>query len=274
MTIMITGATGAVGRPLVTHLVNQGERVRATSRKPQQAGLPPQVDVVFADPPEFGAEVFDGVDRMLVFPFEQGVDELITAAVAAGVERFVVFSSLAAAGELPRDVASVSYTHHRAVERAVTSRTDNWTILRPGTFAGNLLSWAWPIKAGAPIRAPYVHSAQPPIHEADIADAAAVALTEDGHRGRIYPLTGPQSLTRIEQVAAIGAGIGRDLRLVEISPEEFQADVAQFLPESIIAMLLTYWQETVDVPDPVRPGTGGRTLEQWARDHRADFEPA
>lgn len=243
MTILITGATGAVGRNLTHALASLGEPVRAVSRKPQQAGLPDGVQVVGADltaASALTADLFDGVDRMFVFPVDHGVDDLVAAAVAGGVRRFVVLSSLAAAGEFPRDIGSASHTHHRAVEQAVTARTDAWTILRPGTFANNLLSWAWPIKAGTPIRAPFIHSAQAPIHEADVADAAAAALLGDRHLGRIYPLTGPQSLTRIDQVAAISAGIGRDIPLVEISPDEFRADVAPFIPEDIIAMLLNY----------------------------------
>ncbi len=266
MTILITGATGAVGRHLVAALVDRGEPVRAVSRKPDEANLPAGVEV--AAPGR--ADLYDGVDRMFVFPFEDGVDEWIGAAVAAGVGRFVVLSSLAAAGEFPRDIGSASYTHHRAVEQAVTSRTGDWTILRPGTYANNLLAWAWPIRSGAPVRAPYLRSAQAPIHEADIADAAAAALTEDGHRGRIHPLTGPQSLTRIEQVAAIGAAIGREIPLVEISPDEFRAEVGQLVPEPIVAMLLDYWFDTLTEPDRVR-GHAHRTLEEWARDHRADF---
>ncbi|SNY47483.1 NAD(P)H-binding protein [Paractinoplanes atraurantiacus] len=278
MTILVTGATGAVGRNLTSALASAGEQVRAVSRQPREAGLPKGVEVVGADltaSSALTADLFDGVDRMFVFPIDHGVDDLVAAAVTGGVRRFVVLSSLAAAGEFARDIGSASHTHHLAVERAVTSRTGAWTILRPGTFANNLLSWAWAIKAGMPIRAPFIHSAQAPIHEADIADAAAAALLNDGHQGRIYPLTGPQSLTRIDQVAALGAGIGRDIPLVEISPDEFRADVAQFIPEGIIAMLLNYWSDTVTEPDRVRPGvhdlTGrpGRTLEQWARDHRA-----
>ncbi|MBL7259336.1 NAD(P)H-binding protein [Paractinoplanes lichenicola] len=280
MTILVTGATGAVGRTLISALVSAGAQVRAVSRKPREAELPDGVEVVGADltvPSTLTADLFDGVDRMFVFPVDRGVAEVVAAATAAGVHRFVVMSSLAAAGEFPRDIGSASHTHHLAVEQAVTARTDDWTILRPGTFATNLLSWAWPIKAGMPVRVPYPHSAQAPIHEADIADAAAVALLRDGHEGQIYPLTGPQSLTRIDQVAAIGAAIGRDIPLEEITPAEFRADVARFIPEDIIAMLLHYWSDTVTEPDLVRPGvrdlTGrpGRTLEQWARDHRADF---
>jgi uncharacterized protein YbjT (DUF2867 family) len=273
MTTVVTGATGAVGRHLVAALLERGEPVRAVSRTPEKAALPEAAEVVGSD----AARLYDGADRMFVFPFEGGVADRIEAAVAAGVTRFVVLSSLAAAGEFPRDIGSASWAHHRAAEEAVTSRTGDWTILRPGTYANNLLSWAGTIRSGAPVRAPYIRSAQAPIHEADIADAAAAVLTGDGHRGRIHPLTGPESLTRIEQVAAIGAGIGRDLELVEITPHEFRAEAARYVPEPIIAMLLDYWSDTVTEPDRVRPGvpdlTGhpGRTLRQWASDHRAAF---
>lgn len=280
MTILITGATGAVGRRLTDNLVAEGEPVRAVSRKPAEADLPDGVDVVkadLADPGTLTPTLFDGVDRAFVFPAPGGVDDFVAAAVKNGVHRLVLLSSLAASEEYPRNVRSVSYRHHRAAEEALRSRTDEWTVLRPGTFANNLLAWAWPIRSGAPIRAPYIHSAQDPIHEADIADVAAAVLTQDGHAGKTYPLTGPQSLTKIEQVAAIGAGIGRELRLVEISPDEFRSDVADFITEDIVTMLLDYWSETVAEPDPVLPGvsrlTGrpGRTLEQWAREHRGDF---
>ncbi|GAA0560531.1 NAD(P)H-binding protein [Paractinoplanes ferrugineus] len=276
MPILVTGATGAVGRHLVDALLDGDARVRAVSRKPADARLPDGVEVVgadLADPSTITADLFDGVERMFVFPVEQGVDELVTAAIAGGVRTFVVLSSLAAAGEFPRDLGSVSNRHHAAVERAVTTRATDWTILRPGTFANNLLSWARPIKAGLPVRAPYLRSAQAPIHEADVADAAAAALLQDGHRARIYPLTGPRALTRTEQVAAVG----RDISLVEISPDEFRTDVGRFIPEDILAMLLDYWSDTVAEPDRVRSGvrelTGraGRTLRQWARDHHADF---
>lgn len=283
MTVLVTGATGAVGRNLTIALTSAGEQVRAVSRQPREARLPDGVEVVGADltaPSTLTADLFDGVDRMFVFPVDHGVEDLVAAAVAGGVHRFVVLSSLAAAGEFPRDIGSASHTHHRAVERAVTARTGAWTILRPGTFANNLLSWAWPVQAGMPIRAPFIHSSQAPIHEADIADAAAAALVRDGHHGQIHPLTGPQSLTRIDQVAAIGAGIGRDIPLTEISPDEFRADVARFIPGDIVDMLLAYWSDTVAEPDRVRTGvrdlTGrpGRTLDQWARDHRAAFTAA
>jgi len=278
MSILVTGATGAVGRHLVATLVERGADVRALTRTPGQAALPEAVDVVagdLADASTLGPDVFEGVDRAFVFP-ARGVEAFVEAAVAAGVHRFTVLSSLAAAQEFPRDRGSASQLHHSAIEVAVTGRTDAWTLLRPGTFANNLLSWAWQIRSGAPIRAPFLASAQAPIHEHDVAEAAAETLLGDDHLGDTIPMTGPEALTRAEQVATIGRALGRDIPLVEITPEEFRAETAQFIPESVMTMLLDYWSDTLTTPDrprPVTPVTGrpGRTLAEWAMDHRADF---
>ncbi|MEV6217404.1 NAD(P)H-binding protein [Nocardia sp. NPDC051833] len=278
MTILVTGATGSVGRHLIATLVARGTSVRALTRKPEDANLPESVEVVagdLADASTFGPQVFEGVDRAFVFPVD-GVDVFVEAAVAAGVHRFTVLSSLAAAMEFPRDRGSASQRHHSAVEAAVTDRTDAWTILRPGTFANNLLSWAWQIRSGAPIRAPYLGSAQAPVHEYDIAEAAAETLLSDDYIGETVVITGPQALTRTEQVTAIGAVIGREIPLVEITPDEFVSETAQFIPQPIMKMLLDYWRDTLTVPDQVRPvtsvtGRPGRTLTDWITDHRADF---
>ncbi len=165
---------------------------------------------------------------------------------------------------------------HSAVEAAVTQRTDAWTILRPGTFANDLLSWAWQIRSGAPIRAPFLASAQAPIHEYDVAEAAAESLLTDDHLGEVIAMTGPQAVTRAEQVAAIAQALDREIPVIEITPDDFRAETAQFIPEPVTEMLLDYWSDTLTTPDrprPVTPITGrpGRTLTRWAADHRADF---
>ncbi|MBJ8342061.1 NAD(P)H-binding protein [Antrihabitans sp. YC3-6] len=278
MTILVTGATGSVGRHLITTLLARGADVRAVSRKPDDAALPAGVDVVagdLADASTLGPEVFDGVDQAFVFP-AQGVDTFVAAAVSAGVHRFTVLSSLAAALEFPRDHGSASQLHHSAVEAAVTERTDAWTILRPGTFANNLLSWAWQIRTGAPIRAPFLASAQAPIHEYDVAEAAAETLLSDDYLGEVIAMTGPQAVTRTQQVAAIGNALDRKIQLIEITPDEFRSETEQFIPEPVLKMLLDYWSDTLATPDQPRPVTPvtrrpGRSLEQWATDHRADF---
>ncbi|MFT4165695.1 MAG: NAD(P)H-binding protein [Microlunatus sp.] len=275
-TVLVTGATGQVGRHLVAELLVAGASVRVLTRAPESAGLPERVDVVagsFFDLPD---SVFDGVDAAFVFPAD-GAAEFVHAAAAAGVPHLVLLSSLAAAVEHDRDRGSASQVHHAAIEAAVTGSGVSWTILRPGTFATNLLSWAQPIRYAGGVTGPYPTSAQAPIHEADVAAAAAVVLTQPGHEGRIYPMTGPEALSRTDQLAAIGAAIGRDLTFTESTPEEFRAEMTSYgVGEPIIAMLLDYWRDTVDEPDVVRStelltGRPGRTLIEWARDHAADF---
>jgi uncharacterized protein YbjT (DUF2867 family) len=280
MTILITGATGAVGRSIIDTLLAAGAPVRALTRDPDKAALPERVEAVrgdLSDPSALEATLFAGVDRAFVFPATTGVDMFVQQAVDAGVTSFVVLSSLAAAAEHRRDLGSASHSQHLAIEQAVRTRTENWTILRPGTFDNNLLSWAFAVRSGFPIRAPYLESAQAPIHEADVADVAVTALLDPAaHRQAVYPLTGPEALTRRQQIAAISNAIGREIEAVEITAEAFRTEAGAFISEGIISMLLDYWSDTVTEPDRVRsvqPITGreGRTLAEWARDHRHAF---
>ncbi|MGW3959148.1 NmrA family NAD(P)-binding protein [Amycolatopsis sp. NPDC005003] len=273
-TVLVTGATGTVGRHLVAELLAGGHRVRALTRSPGTAGLPADVELVAGDLSAPAPEgLFDGVDSAFVFP-APGVAGFVKAADT----HLVLLSSLAAALEHERDRGSASRVHHSAIEDAVRESAASWTILRPGTFAGNLLSWAQPIRHTGGVRGPYPTSAQAPIHEADVAAVAAVALTEPGHAGKHYPMTGPQALTRLEQLAAIGAAIGRQLRFTETTPDEFRTEMRSYgVGDDIISMLLRYWSDTVETPDVVRPtvqqltGRPARTLAEWARDHAADF---
>lgn len=158
----------------------------------------------------------------------------------------------------------------------MSSRTGNYALLRPGTFANNLLSWSFAIRSRLPVRGPYLDSAQPPVHEADVAEAAAHLLTHDVPKGAAYPLTGPQSLTRRQQIETIARAIGRPVEAQEISEDEFRQEFGPYLPDGIATMLLDYWRDTVTEPDTPRPleaitGRPGRSLAQWAADHKLDF---
>jgi uncharacterized protein YbjT (DUF2867 family) len=279
MTYLVTGATGPIGRSLVAQLLAAGATVRVTTRDPEKAAFGAPVEVVggnFATN-ELPAGALAGVTKAFVFPAEGGVDGFLAKAVDAGVGHLVVLSSLAAAGLHARDRGSVSNVHHSAIEHAVTASGIPATILRPGDMATNLLFWAWSIKSSGAVYGPYPTSAQAPIHEADIAAVAATALLDDAHRGKTYAMTGPEALTRANMLATIGAAIGRELAYVEITPEVFAQQMAQYMPGDVIKMLLDYWSDTVAAPDvPLRTveevtGRPARTLATWAADHRADF---
>ena len=126
---------------MVVALVHKCRKVRAVSRAQQTVALTDGVEVAG---PDLTPELFDGVDRAFVFP---------TRAPAAARDENTTKRRLPAAATRSPTPSS-SYARHRAIEQAVTSRTDEWTILRPGTFANNLLVWAGPIRAGMPVRRP------------------------------------------------------------------------------------------------------------------------
>lgn len=128
---------------------------------------------------------------------------------------------------------------------------------------------------------PYGAVARPVIHERDIAAVAARVLTSDGHGGSTYCLTGPQVLTQVEQVHAIGEAIGRALRFEEISPEAARQKMltAGWLPSTADSQLNAYAvmaTEPMLVTTTVEEiaGTPARTFREWAIDHADDFPPA
>jgi len=145
-------------------------------------------------------------------------------------------------------------------------------------FATNgLFWWAPQIRAGNIVRWPYGEAPTAPIHERDIAAVAARILCEEGHGGKDYVLTGPQSLSQFEQVKMIGEVIGRSLRFEELSPEEARRELLTLMPLPVIDMLLNAWAAAIGQPAFVTSavaditGTEARTFRDWAIDHSAEF---
>lgn len=134
--------------------------------------------------------------------------------------------------------------------------------------------WAASIRDREPVRAPYANTGLPTIHPADITSVARVVLTEPGHRGRTYALTGPEPVTARQQVEAIAAALGRDVRFMEISRQEAHAQMAAaFGDEAADAMLDVTGgdvnEELLVVRDTVSRVTGSpaRLLQQWAAEN-------
>jgi uncharacterized protein YbjT (DUF2867 family) len=274
MSYLVTGATGAIGKILVERLA-QNTRTLSRHRGNFSSGIESVEGDLTSPHPD--PAWFEGVESIFLFPAQGDLTPFLRQAIRSGVRRLVVLSSLAASLEFERDRHSPSARHHLAVEQAAKNTGLSVSVLRPGSFANNLRQWAPSIQAHKAVFGPYPDSVQAPIHEADIADCAAVLLTQPRWDGGVYALTGPQALTRREQLAAIGAALGTELIFHETTPEQFRGSVSAFLPEPIIAMLLEYWSDTELVPETVKAGvtelTGrpGRTLASWALDHKADF---
>ncbi|NUO34399.1 MAG: NAD(P)H-binding protein, partial [Dermatophilaceae bacterium] len=233
--ILVTGATGNVGRQLVNLLLQAGERVRATSRNPERAGLPDGVEVVKADlaREEDVRAALRGADRAFLLPAAGQVDGFLREAAGAGLGRVVLLSALAVTMAESGVLGSV----HAAYEQAVLGSGVPWTFLRPGAFMANDLRWAPGVRNGV-VRAPFADSATAPIDEYDIAAVAARALLDDGHEGQAYALTGPDSLTTADRVRILGEVLGRDLRLEELSPEQAREQMLAQTPAPVVDSVL------------------------------------
>ncbi|MFI1014301.1 NAD(P)H-binding protein [Streptomyces sp. NPDC020965] len=271
MTYLITGATGTVGRQIVRELLARGHSVRALTRDPASANLPADVDVVRGDltDPDSLRPALDGVTglHLLTFggpyftPLETG-PRILELAREAGVRRVTV---LHGGGASP-------------LEDAVRASDFVWTVVMPVEFMSNALEWAERVRTEDEVRAPFVDRVSAMIHEADIGAVAAVALSEDGHGGQEYLITGPQALTIKDKTETLATARSRPIRLVELSPEEAVAEWrAAGQPEDVIEFLIDVYGNTPEagrtVIDTVAKVTGrpARTFAEWAEEHADAF---
>jgi uncharacterized protein YbjT (DUF2867 family) len=286
MKILVTGATGFVGRNVVKQLLEAGVSVRALTRNPVTAGLPPEVEVVQGDltQPATLAPALEGIDRMYLFPVDETAREVVALAKQAGVRRIV-------------DLSAASVTvglHTNPVEQAVEESGLEWTHVRPAGFMANMLQiWAPSIRAERVVRYPFGEEPMNLIHEEDIAAVAVAALLAEGHNGAVYTLTGPALITVREQVRAISEALGEEVRYEEVSREqarELMKAQGGFAAETADLMLgfIDYggdeatgddgysdqdWSALMKPWPDVETVTGrpARSYAEWARDHVEDF---
>lgn len=276
---LVIGATGNIGRHVVAALRARGATVRAMSRNPAEAQLPDGVDVVRGDLTDLDTlqRALTGVDAVfLLWPFlsSDGAPGVVHA--IAGHARRVVY------------VSAVNVRDNRSpaengvwgqVEDAIRRTNLEWTFLRASGFATNTLEWAPAIRAGRPVRIPHPAAARSLIHERDIAEVAVRTLTEPGHAGAAYVLTGPTAITQEEQVRILGETAGQPGRVEQITPEQARATMLTWGDPEFVDGALSYWASLVDTPEQVTrtveeiTGTPARSFEQWARDHTDDLRP-
>ncbi|PCC71914.1 Uncharacterized conserved protein YbjT, contains NAD(P)-binding and DUF2867 domains [Nannocystis exedens] len=272
MLVVVTGATGKVGRPLVEALLAAGHRVRALTRDPRRARLPAGVEVVGGDlgASESLREVFAGAEAVHLITFHgddfaplTNGEEIAALLREAGVRRVTVLK-----GDVSRS----------PLEEAIVASGLEWTLLAPVEFMANTLEWAEAIRKDGVVREGFAAMKSALVHEADIAAVAATALTSEGHAGHEYLITGPEALTPAERVQILGEVLGRPLEFVELSDEEVIAgwraagfgdgDIAFFFkmrtapPAAGYTALPTVEQVT---------GRPARAFAQWVREHAGAF---
>ncbi|WP_435590188.1 NAD(P)H-binding protein [Nocardia sp. bgisy118] len=279
--IVVTGATGNIGRSLVPLLAAAGAQVTAVSRGIGDVALPEGVRRVagdLGDPASLSPALAGAEALFLLITGEQLIagpepEEVLGVVAAAGVRRVVFVSSL---GTQTRPEAA-GYDRIRAYENAIRASDVEWTILRPGGFFSNTYAWAESVRAESVVAAPFGSVGLPSVDPADIAAVAAAALRDDGHAGRIYTLTGPALSTPREQATALGAALGTEVRFVELTPAQAREGMLRFMPEAVADHTL----EILGAPTPgellISPdieevlGRPAGTYAEWAERNRAVF---
>jgi uncharacterized protein YbjT (DUF2867 family) len=274
--ILVTGASGTIGSQVVQLLTERGVPFRAMSRNPTPA-LPNPVRADFDDAVSL-AEALADVDTVFLVtvpptPSTAHDEALLTAARASGVTKIVKLSAIGSGEQFEGTVVGA---WHQAAEQAIEDSGLTWTMLRPPSFASNVLQYRDLINTGEPIPNMLGPAKQPIIDPRDVAAVAVEALLNDAHNGRRYDLTGPELLTFADQAAILERVLGRPIKVVDVDAQA-QLEAAGMPPEAVAAVTtgITWARAggaayTTDHVSHIL-GRPASTFEQWATTHQATF---
>src|SRR6202020_850268 len=187
-----TGATGNVGRPLVSELAAAGARVRAVTRSPETAG-----STAGAEAAGSAFDALPGASAVFLNSRALGHDlaNVVAAAARSGVTKLVALSAIHADDDFARQPSRFRGDRNKEVEQLAVDSGLAWVSVRPAVFVSNFVGmWSAQIRAGDVVGGPYAEASSAPIVEADIAAVAARAFLTDELVGQRIPLTGPQAV--------------------------------------------------------------------------------
>ncbi|MCF0055961.1 SDR family oxidoreductase [Dyadobacter sp. CY356] len=285
--ILITGATGNVGKELVKYLATKEVPFRAMVRsmdrsKDLESITLPGVEIIkgdFNDPESLENEI-KGIEKAFLLTnsselAEQQQTAFVMAAARAGVKHIVKLSQWAADVNSP--VRFLRY--HAVIENLIKESGMAYTFLRPNLFMQGLLGFRETIIRQNQFFGAIGDSRISMVHTSDIAAAAGEALTSSAHEGKVYDLTGPESLTHYEMAEKLSAALGRQIEFVDITPND--------LKQTLLYVGFTEWQaeglvedyahyklgEAAEVKSGVREATGkqARSFDFFVNEYASQF---
>ncbi|XCM33975.1 NAD(P)H-binding protein [Streptomyces parvus] len=278
--ILVTGATGAVGREVAALLAAAGP-VRILARRPDRVTVRGDgVEVVegaYGDSPALD-RALRGVNSLFLVtnsPTEPDDERVAEAAHAAGVRHLVKLSMMAVEEPGADDFIT---RRQRENEEAIRKSGIAWTFVRPRTFMSNTLSWAPGIRSAGVVRALYGDAPVACVDPRDVAAVAVAVLTGTGHEGRAYAVSGPEAITAREQTAQLSRVLGRPLRFEELGLDAARAALLAKYPRPVAeAFLESAERQRAGAKAAIVPtvqeltGRGARTYRTWSADHADAF---
>ncbi len=273
--ILVIGSTGHVGRELVPQLLQSGQHFRVLVRDPQKvAHLDPSIERAVGNLNDLDLLInaMRDVERLFLVTLTTQQDvNVLEAAKRTGVKHIVKLSTMEAT---EHKIAIGKWSFER--EELIRASGLDWTFLRPGMFMSNSIGWwAASIKARGAVYFPGGKGKSAPIDSRDIAAVAALALTQPGHSGQVYELTGSELLTVKEMVGIISRTLGKPICYVNIPPFVAQLSMSKSGMDkrrvnSLMELLKSIRKnESARVRDTVQRLTGrpARTFEEWCREN-------
>jgi uncharacterized protein YbjT (DUF2867 family) len=278
--ILITGATGKVGKELVSQLLKREKPIRVLSRDSRKfAHLDPRIErfVGDLDKPKTLGPAFEGVERVFLITFQTQQDiHVIEAAKRADIRQVVKLSTL----EASKPHLKVG-KWHREREDLIEASGLGWTFLRPGMFMTNTIEW-WgeTIKKRRAVYFPGGKGRVAPIDPRDVAAVATTVMTQPGHSSRIYELTGPELLTIDDMAQTIGRVLGENIVYVNVPLIAAKVQMMlSGLDRELVGALMEVANELhhdrgAQLTDTVEHITGrqARTFEAWCRENIKEFQ--
>ncbi|MDF0586096.1 NAD(P)H-binding protein [Tsukamurella sp. 8F] len=279
--ILVTGATGTLGQEVVHRLVRRGVPVRGLSRA--QPERRPGVEWTVGDltDPVDMSRALAGVDAVfLVWPLLDPAPAREVVKVLSGADRRVVYVSSTAIDDNAARQSDPIVQTHADMEAMLSQAGLRPVVLRSDTLAANARGWSAQLRDGDDVYGPDI-ARTAVVDERDVADAAEAVLLAPPDRLDRGPhlLTGPELITRAEQVHRLGAALGRPLRFHPSTANATkQRMLADGRPEPLVQALITASTHRPDsdlVTDHLERLTGhpAGTFAQWAADHAAEFTP-
>jgi uncharacterized protein YbjT (DUF2867 family) len=285
-TILVTGATGTIGSILVEKLATANASARALVRSREKAEGIEKLGIETAigdfDKPETLKPALEGIEKafLLSVPDPRQVEmqsNLIQAAKSAGVSYIIKLSAIGVGDKLD---SSTLGRLHRETEEEIESSGMPWTHLRPNGFMQNMLMYAGMIKSQGAFYAPLGDARVSYVDARDVASVALSARTENGHEGKAYEITGPESLSYTDVAHELSSALGREVKYVDVPMDAARGamlgmGMSAWLADALVELFNFYRDgEAARVINTVREVTGHNsiTFAQFAGDYAEAFK--